>query len=260
MMEKNEIACEKMRRIEIAPSLFGCDFRHMEEEIKKAEKAGADRLHLDVMDGVFVPNISFGQVIVEWVRKVTSLYLDAHLMIEKPHRYFESFKRVGVDQITFHVEEYGIPLPPRYTYPKTVEKVDEEELEKRVKEVKELGLRVALAFNPGTPILAERIFPLLDEILIMTVLGGLGSISGAIIGAAIYTVGLEFLRVLEAPFSIGSITFPGIPGMRMVVLSLLLILLMLFWRRGIMGRRELSWNGLYNLLRRIHFSSRGDRA
>ncbi|MCD6102443.1 MAG: branched-chain amino acid ABC transporter permease [Thermotogaceae bacterium] len=98
------------------------------------------------------------------------------------------------------------------------------------------------------------------EILIMTVLGGLGSISGAIIGAAIYTVGLEFLRVLEAPFSIGSITFPGIPGMRMVVLSLLLILLMLFWRRGIMGRRELSWNGLYNLLKRIRFSSRGGRA
>jgi len=174
MMEKNEIACEKMRRIEIAPSLLGCDFRRMEEEIRKAEKAGADRLHLDVMDGVFVPNISFGQVIVEWVRKVTSLYLDAHLMIEKPHRYFESFKRVGVDQITFHVEEYGIPLPPRYTYPKTVEKVDEEELEKRVKEVKELGLRVALAFNPGTPILAERIFPLLDEILIMTVNPGFG--------------------------------------------------------------------------------------
>lgn len=86
------------------------------------------------------------------------------------------------------------------------------------------------------------------EILIMAVLGGLGSISGAIIGASIYTVGLEFLRVLESPFKIGVISFPGIPGMRMVVLSVLLIVLMLFWQRGIMGRNELSWDSVYALI------------
>ncbi|WP_448523192.1 branched-chain amino acid ABC transporter permease [Pseudothermotoga sp.] len=80
------------------------------------------------------------------------------------------------------------------------------------------------------------------EILIMVVLGGLGSISGSIIGAAIYTVGLEFLRVLESPFKIWFINYPGVPGMRMVVLSVLLIVLMLFWQRGIMGRNELSWD------------------
>ncbi|MGJ8454568.1 branched-chain amino acid ABC transporter permease [Pseudothermotoga sp. U03pept] len=86
------------------------------------------------------------------------------------------------------------------------------------------------------------------EILIMVVLGGLGSISGAIIGASIYTVGLEFLRVLESPFKFGFINFPGIPGMRMVVLSVLLIILMLFWQRGIMGRNELSWDLLYGFV------------
>lgn len=87
------------------------------------------------------------------------------------------------------------------------------------------------------------------EILIMAVLGGLGSISGAIIGAAVYTVGLEFLRFLESPFKIGPILFPGIPGMRMVVLSALLIVLMLFWQRGIMGREELSWEKFYGIFR-----------
>ncbi|ABV33367.1 MULTISPECIES: branched-chain amino acid ABC transporter permease [Pseudothermotoga] len=87
------------------------------------------------------------------------------------------------------------------------------------------------------------------EILIMAVLGGLGSISGAIIGAAVYTVGLEFLRFLESPFKIGPILFPGIPGMRMVVLSALLIILMLFWQRGIMGREELSWEKFYGIFR-----------
>jgi branched-chain amino acid transport system permease protein len=80
------------------------------------------------------------------------------------------------------------------------------------------------------------------EILIMVVLGGLGSISGSIIGATIYTVGLEFLRVLESPFKVWFINYPGVPGMRMVVLSVLLIVLMLFWQRGIMGRNELSWD------------------
>jgi branched-chain amino acid transport system permease protein len=87
------------------------------------------------------------------------------------------------------------------------------------------------------------------EILIMAVLGGLGSISGAIIGAAVYTVGLEFLRFLESPFKIGPILFPGVPGMRMVVLSALLIILMLFWQRGIMGREELSWEKFYGIFR-----------
>ncbi|MGB9790096.1 branched-chain amino acid ABC transporter permease [Thermotoga caldifontis] len=89
------------------------------------------------------------------------------------------------------------------------------------------------------------------EILIMVVLGGLGSISGSIIGAAIYTVGLEFLRILESPFKIWFIKFPGIPGMRMVVLAVILIVLMLFWQRGIMGRSELSWEMFFSLFSRL---------
>ena len=89
------------------------------------------------------------------------------------------------------------------------------------------------------------------EILIMVVLGGLGSISGSIIGAAIYTVGLEFLRVLESPFKIWFINYPGVPGMRMLVLSVLLIVLMLFWQRGIMGRNELSWDSIVSIFAKL---------
>ncbi|HBT39802.1 MAG: Inner-membrane translocator [Thermotoga sp. 50_1627] len=95
------------------------------------------------------------------------------------------------------------------------------------------------------------------EILIMVVLGGLGSISGSIIGAAIYTVGLEFLRVLESPFKIWFINYPGVPGMRMVVLSVLLIVLMLFWQRGIMGRNELSWDSIVSAFAKLR---RGGKA
>ncbi len=163
-----------MRDIEIAPSILAADFTRLGEEIKKAEQLKAGRLHIDVMDGIFVPNISIGQVVVEWISKITSLFLDVHLMIEKPHRYFEDFKKAGAHQITFHVEEYGIPYPERYSYPKRVEKADEEELRKRIEEVKSLGLKVCLAFNPPTPLCAKSLFPLLDEILIMTVNPGFG--------------------------------------------------------------------------------------
>ncbi|PNR94835.1 branched-chain amino acid ABC transporter permease [Petrotoga sp. 9PWA.NaAc.5.4] len=89
------------------------------------------------------------------------------------------------------------------------------------------------------------------EILIMVVIGGLGSISGAVIGASLYTVALEFLRILEEPISIGPIYIPGIPGMRMVVLSLALIIIMLFWRRGIMGRNEITWDNIYKIFLKI---------
>ncbi|KAF2958224.1 ABC transporter permease [Thermotoga sp. Ku-13t] len=94
------------------------------------------------------------------------------------------------------------------------------------------------------------------EILIMVVLGGLGSISGSIIGAAIYTVGLEFLRILESPFKVWFINYPGIPGMRMVVLAVILIVLMLFWQRGIMGRNELSWEMFFSLFSRLRRGGR----
>ena len=161
-------------KIEIAPSILASDFTRLREEIKRAEELGADRLHIDVMDGVFVPNITIGQVVVEGIRKVTSLFLDVHLMIEKPHRYFRSFHSAGADQITFHIEEYGKPLPPRYSYPKKIERVDEGELKKRIEEVKELGIKVCLAYNPPTPLLGSSLFPSLDEILIMTVNPGFG--------------------------------------------------------------------------------------
>lgn len=95
------------------------------------------------------------------------------------------------------------------------------------------------------------------EILIMVVLGGLGSISGSIIGAAIYTVGLEFLRILESPFKIWFIRYPGVPGMRMVVLAVLLIVLMLFWQRGIMGRNELIWEKFFSIFAKLKRGGKG---
>ena len=161
-------------RIEISPSILACNFTKLGEEIKKAEELGAKRIHIDVMDGVFVPNISIGQVVLKWIRKVTNLFLDVHLMIEKPHRYFKSFKEAGADQISFHVEEYGKPYPERYNYPRKIKKVDENELRDRIEEIKELELRVCLVYNPPTPICGEKVFPLVDEILLMTVNPGFG--------------------------------------------------------------------------------------
>jgi len=160
--------------LEIAPSILACDFTRLGEEIKKAESLGAERLHIDVMDGVFVPNISIGQVVVECIRRITTLFLDVHLMIEKPHRYFADFKKAGADQVNFHVEEYGEPLPPRYQYPKRVETVNEEILKERIQEVKALGMKVCLVYNPATPLCAEKLFPLIDEILLMSVNPGFG--------------------------------------------------------------------------------------
>ncbi len=160
--------------LEIAPSILACDFTRLGEEIKKAENLGADRLHIDVMDGVFVPNISIGQVVVECIRRITPLFLDVHLMIEKPHRYFSAFRKAGADQINFHVEEYGKALPPRYEYPKRVEAVNEEILQERIAEVKELGMKACLVYNPSTPLCGKNLFPRVDEILLMSVNPGFG--------------------------------------------------------------------------------------
>ena len=144
------------RTIKVAPSILSADFSRLGEEIKAVAAAGADLIHVDVMDGHFVPNITIGPLIVQAVRKVTRLPLDVHLMIVKPERYLEDFAQAGADHITVHFEATYHP-------------------HRAVQKVKELGKKAGLAVNPGTPLEAfEPLLPDLDLALLMSVNPGFG--------------------------------------------------------------------------------------
>jgi ribulose-phosphate 3-epimerase len=119
--------------MKFAPSILTADLARLKEAIEEAEAAGVDWIHLDVMDGVFVPNLTFGPILVEAVRRVTRLPLDVHLMIVNPERYLEDFARAGADVITVHFE--ATPHAHR-----------------AVQKVKELGKKAGLAINPATPL------------------------------------------------------------------------------------------------------------
>ncbi|TBH20174.1 ribulose-phosphate 3-epimerase [Thermus thermamylovorans] len=139
-----------------AASILTADLTRLGEEIREAEAAGVDWIHLDVMDGVFVPNLTFGPLLVEAVRRVTALPLDVHLMIVHPERYLEDFARAGADLITIHFE--ATPHAHR-----------------AVQKVKELGKRAGLAVNPATPLEAfAPLLPELDLALLMSVNPGFG--------------------------------------------------------------------------------------
>ena len=145
-----------MNTIIISPSLLSADFANLERDIKLVEEAGADWLHIDVMDGHFVPNITIGVPVVKSIKKVATIPLDVHLMIENPEKYVEVFKNAGADIITFHYEAV-----------KDVAAV--------VKLIKSFGIKAGLSIKPNTP--AEEIFeflPILDLVLIMTVEPGFG--------------------------------------------------------------------------------------
>lgn len=140
----------------IAPSILSADFSKLGEEIKAIEKAGADWVHVDVMDGHFVPNITIGPLIVEAVKKVTTLPLDVHLMIENPGDYIPEFVKAGADYISIHVEE-GYHL------------------DRNLNLIKELGAHPSVAINPATPLHSlEQILDITDMILLMTVNPGFG--------------------------------------------------------------------------------------
>ncbi len=184
------------RKIIFATSILSSDFSKLAEEIKKCEDAGADRIHLDVMDGHFVPNLTFGPVVVESIRKTTSLPLDVHLMIEKPANYIDDFINAGVNLIAFHVEEYpgkNSPVPEKGVYPRTTIDVDKEKLQGMIRKIKSKGIKVSLALNPPTPFFAQDLSDELDEILIMTVNPGFG-------GQVLIASTLEKIRDVRSNF------------------------------------------------------------
>lgn len=142
--------------IKIAPSILASDFSKLGEEIGKVEKAGADLIHIDVMDGHFVPNITFGPPVVKALRKTTGLVFDVHLMIENPDQYIDSFADAGADIISVHVESC-------YHLNRTVQKI------------RQAGKKAAVALNPATSIsTADWILGDVDMVLLMTVNPGFG--------------------------------------------------------------------------------------
>lgn len=145
-----------MMNIKIAPSILSADFARLGSEIKEVEEGGADWIHVDVMDGHFVPNITIGPLIVDAIRPHTEMPLDVHLMIEQPEKYVSDFAKAGADIITVHQEA-------------TVH------LHRVVHQIKELGVKVGVALNPATSLnTIETIIPDLDMILLMTVNPGFG--------------------------------------------------------------------------------------
>jgi ribulose-phosphate 3-epimerase len=170
-----------MPTVKIAPSLLAADFSRLKDEIQKVEAGGADMLHLDVMDGHFVPNLTIGPVVVEWVRKVTKLPLDCHLMIMQPEKFVEDFAAAGADSVTFHAEavaqSYAVKWKERGFAMSLVCKqlFEEKRAQETIEKLRAKGKRVGVAINPDTDAEAvAELVPKVDMVLAMTVWPGFG--------------------------------------------------------------------------------------
>lgn len=142
--------------IKISPSILAADFSDLKSEIKKIEAAGADMVHIDVMDGIFVPNISFGLPVIKAIRRCTNLLFDVHLMIKSPERYINDFKEAGADIITVHAEAT-------------------DHLHRTLQSIKASGAKAGVALNPGTdPSAIKYVLSETDMVLVMTVNPGFG--------------------------------------------------------------------------------------
>ncbi len=142
--------------MKIAPSILNSDFGHLADAVQRAEAGGADWIHVDVMDGQFVPNITLGPMIVEAIRRATSLPLDVHLMIDQPSRYVDRFVSAGADWLTIHLEADRHP-------------------HRTLEAIRQAGARASLALNPGTPVPhARALLENLDMLLVMSVDPGFG--------------------------------------------------------------------------------------
>jgi ribulose-phosphate 3-epimerase len=143
-------------KVKIAPSILSANFARLGEQVAEATEAGADYIHVDVMDGHFVPNITIGASVVQAIRPYTSLPLDVHLMVEFPERHIRQFAQAGADIITIHAE-----VCPH--------------LHRAIEQIKELKVKVGVALNPGTPLtMVDEVLPIIDLVLLMTVDPGLG--------------------------------------------------------------------------------------
>jgi len=164
-------------KIKVAPSILSADFSSLAQELKKVERAGADLIHVDVMDGHFVPNITIGPVVVKYLRKSTNLPLDVHLMIENPVKYIGAFVNAGSDMITVHIETVSL-----------------KELAAIARGLRKSGVRLGISLNPATPLSRiKKALTLVDFVLVMSVNPGFG-------GQAFIPQALKKIKQLRAIF------------------------------------------------------------